>query len=131
MTLLLDTHILIWLALSGQPDARTAPDAVKNLVNDPDNRLFFSAASIWELAIKLGKREGFAHNPARLREGLLTNRYEELAITGAHVLAAGPLPPIHADPFDRIMIAQAMVENMLFVTADRQIARYDAPIRLV
>ena len=131
MTLLLDTHILIWLAMSGQPGARVAPDAVKELVNDPDNRLFFSAASIWELAIKLGKREGFAHNPARLRDGLLANRYEELAITSAHSLVAGTLPPIYADPFDRIMIAQAMVEEMTFVTADRQVARYSARIRLV
>ena len=131
MTLLLDTHILIWLALSGQPDARVAPDAVKELVNDPDNRLFFSAASIWELAIKLSKREGFAHNPARLRDGLLANLYEELAITSAHGLVAGALPPIHADPFDRIMIAQAMVEDMTFVTSDRQIARYPAQIHLI
>ena len=128
MTLLLDTHLLLWAAAN---DAMMSA-AADQLVQDPANTLWFSAASIWEVAIKRGlDRPDFRTDPGVLRGGLLENGYRELAVEGRHCLPLMTLPPLHADPFDRILIAQAMVEAMTLVTADRKVAAYPGPIRLV
>lgn len=128
MRLLLDTHLLLWAA---QKSARM-PSAASNLIADLDNELVFSVASIWEFGIKYAKAPNeFDTSPNELREGLLQNGYLELAIAGKHVLAISSLPALHGDPFDRILIAQAMVEGIMLLTADPLIARYPGPIRKV
>ncbi len=128
MKLLIDTHLLLWAA--AMPE-RLSPRAVARL-EAPENRLLFSAASLWEIAIKatLG-RSDFTVDPRRLRQGLIDNGYEELPLTGAHALALADLPAIHKDPFDRILIAQAKVEGLALLTADAALARYGAPVEMV
>jgi len=102
------------------------------LLGDPGIGLLFSAASMWEIAIKsrLGRAD-FLVNGRLLRRGLLDNGYEELPITSEHALAIDALPPIHGDPFDRILIAQATIEGIELLTADQVVARYPGPIRMV
>jgi PIN domain nuclease of toxin-antitoxin system len=92
----------------------------------------FSAASFWEIAIKLGLgREDFQVDPGLLRRGLLDNGYNELLIGSDHAIAVNSLPRLHKDPFDRILVAQAIVEGILLLTADPLIAQYPGPIRRV
>ena len=128
MNLLLDTHILLWAA--GRPDR--LPADVSKLITSIDNALWFSVASIWEIVIKRGLgRDDFRVDPARLRRRLIENGYSELAVLGSHVIAVQSLPAIHRDPFDRILIAQAIDEGLTLLTADAGVAAYPAPIRLV
>lgn len=102
------------------------------LITDPAAQLLFSAASIWEVAIKSSLRGGGGlPDPHVLRSALREHDYAELAVTGAHAAAVALLPPIHKDPFDRILIAQAQVEGIALLTTDRAIGRYPGPIRLV
>ncbi len=134
MRLLLDTHILLWAAGAG-PDATDLgemPKAAEELIVDPANEMVFSAASIWEVAIKasLG-RSDFRADAYMLRRGLLDNGYEELPITGGHAAAVSQLPPIHKDPFDRLLIAQATAEGLTLLTADALLSSYPGPIRKV
>lgn len=128
MKLLLDTHLLLWAA--GQPN-RLTPVAQK-LIDTPANDLLFSAASIWEVAIKraLG-RSDFEADPRLLRRGLLDNGYNELPILSDHVVAIESLPPIHKDPFDRLLVAQANVEGITLLTADSIVAQYPGPVRML
>jgi PIN domain nuclease of toxin-antitoxin system len=128
MKLLLDTHILLWAA--GEPDRLS--DETRAFLGDPGNELMFSAASMWEIAIKsrLGRTD-FQVSARLLRRGLLDNGYEELFIKSEHALAIDSLPPIHSDPFDRILIAQVTIEGIQLLTADEVIARYPGPIRTV
>lgn len=128
MHLLLDTHLLLWAA--GMPD-RLSNEAIA-LIEHPSNVLVFSAASLWEITIKRGLgRSDFRVQPELLRRGLIENGYRELAISGPHAMAVGHLPPLHKDPFDRLMVAQAEYEGLLLLTADETVARYPGPIRLV
>jgi len=126
MRLLLDTHLLLWAA--GEPDK--LPAAARDMIEDPAHQLFFSAASLWEIAIKqaLG-RPDFRADPALLRRGFLDNGYTELAITGRHAVAVAGLPPLHKDPFDRMLIAQAVADGLLLLTSDPAVARYPGPIQ--
>jgi PIN domain nuclease of toxin-antitoxin system len=126
--LLLDTQLLLWAA--GQPD-RLSPRARKLLAN-PDHELLFSAASLWEIASKrtLG-RDDFRVEPRLLRRGLLDNGYLELAVTSQHAVSIDALPSLHRDPFDRLLLAQAITEGITLLTADAQLARYGAPVRKV
>ena len=128
MKLLLDTQLLLWAA--GQPE-RLSPRAKRQL-NDPANELLFSAASIWEITIKtsLG-RDDFRVEPRVLRRGLLDNGYVELPITSEHAVNVNAFPPLHKDPFDRLLLAQALVEGITLLTADAQLARYRGPVRKV
>ncbi|HET7611228.1 MAG TPA: type II toxin-antitoxin system VapC family toxin [Rhodanobacteraceae bacterium] len=128
MRLLLDTHLLLWAA--GQP--KKLPAAARKLIANPRNSLCFSAASLWEIAIKnaLG-RDDFQADPGVLRRGLLESGYEELPITGDHAMAVAVLPALHGGPFDRMLVAQAAVEGMTLVTADAQVAKYPGSIRRV
>jgi len=128
MKLLLDTHVLLWAA--GEPNRLS--HEIRELLGDPENELLFSAASMWEITIKSGLgREDFQVNARLLRRGLLDNGYEELPIKSEHALAIDALPPIHRDPFDRILIAQATIEGIELLTADQVVARYPGPIRMV
>lgn len=126
MKLLLDTHLLLWAA--GEPN-RLSP-MVRRLLNHSENELVFSAASLWEIAIKcsLG-REDFKVDARLLRRGLLDNGYVDLPVTGEHAVAVEGLPAIHKDPFDRILIAQATVEGITLLTVDPLVAKYPGPIR--
>lgn len=125
MKLLLDTHLLLWLAL----DSSKLSTRARSVIEDASNNLFFSAASIWEVAIKRGlDRDDFTVDPHLLRRGLLDNGYEELAIDSRHAVATLALPPLHKDPFDRILVAQAIVEGITLTTADEAVARYPGTI---
>ena len=127
MSFLLDTQVLLWAA--GVPD-RLPADA-RTLIEDPATALLYSAASLWEVTIKNGLgRAGFSADPRLLRRGLLENGYTELAVTGAHAVAADALPPIHKDPFDRLLVAQAQIEGVTLITADEVVGRYPGPIRV-
>jgi PIN domain nuclease of toxin-antitoxin system len=125
---LLDTQIVVWAALETH---RLRP-TVRALLEDPTNGFMFSSVVIWEVTIKaaLG-RKGFTVDPRLLRRGLLNNGAAELAITSDHGLAVADLPPLHKDPFDRIQVAQARVEGLVFLTADDKIAAYGSPVELV
>jgi PIN domain nuclease of toxin-antitoxin system len=128
MKLLLDTHLLLWAA--GQPDRLSRK--ARTLLENPAHELLFSAASIWEIAIKRGLgRDDFRVDPRLLRRGLLDNGYEELPITSEHALAIGTLPPLHKDPFDRVLIAQSLAEGITLLTVDPVLAQYPAPVQLV
>lgn len=128
MNLLLDTHLLLWTAF--RPQRISAP--ARTLIEDPVNTLWFSAASIWEVAIKRAlDRPDFRAEPSVLRAGLLANGYSELAIDGRHCLSLVSLPRLHDDPFDRLLLAQAMSEGILLLTADRRLAAYDGPVELI
>ena len=112
MKLLLDTQLLLWAA--GQ------------------NELVFSAASLWEVAIKssLG-REDFRVEPRLLRRGLLGNGYVELPVTSQHAVSIDGLPPLHKDPFDRLLLSQALSEGITLLTTDSALAGYPGPVRKV
>jgi PIN domain nuclease of toxin-antitoxin system len=126
--LLLDTQLLLWAA--GEPERLSA--RARKLLEDPRHEPLFSAASLWEIAIKrtLG-RDDFQVEPRVLRRALLDNGYLELPVTSQHAVHLDALPPLHKDPFDRLLLAQAMVEGIPLLTADGQLARYGAPVRKV
>ncbi len=128
MKLLLGTHLLLWVA--GEP-GRLSTEA-RNLIDDPKNELLFSAASLWEVVIKRGLgREDFKVDPRLLRRGLLDNGYSELPVVSDHVVAIDSMPRIHKDPFDRVLVAQAIVEGITLLTTDSLLAQYPGPIRTV
>lgn len=128
MILLLDTHVLLWAA--GNPERLST--TAREMLEAPDNELLFSAASVWEIAIKFGLgREDFRVEPRRLRRGLIDNGYREIAVASEHAVALDLLPPLHRDPFDRLLVAQAHVEGVTLLTADAQVAQYPGPIRLI
>lgn len=128
MKFLLDTHILLWAA--GLPGK--LPRAARKIIEEPDNLLLFSPVNLWEIVIKrsLG-RDDFQVDPRLLHRGLRDNGYEELPVTGGHALAAGDLPPLHKDPFDRMLVAQSIEEGVTLLTSDPVVARYPGPIRKV
>jgi PIN domain nuclease of toxin-antitoxin system len=122
---LLDTHLLVW-SISASARLSTAAKAA---IADPHVDIMFSAVNVWEVAIKnaLG-RPDFDVEPSHFRETLLEIGYEELPVTSIHALELPALPKLHRDPFDRMLIAQALAEDFELVTADRQIARYPGRI---
>ncbi len=127
MKLLIDTHVLIWAAAGME----LVPKAAKALMADPAAALYFSVASLWEIAIKrsLGRAD-FQIDARILRRGLIDNGYHEIAILSAHVVAIDTLPPIHKDPFDRLLIVQAQVEGITLLTNDALLTRYPGSIQL-
>ena len=128
MKLLLDTQLLLWAA--GQPD-KLSP-AAKRLLSSPRSELLFSAASLWEISIKNGLgRDDFRADARLLRRGLMDNGYLELPVTGEHAVAVDLLPRLHKDPFDRLLLAQALSEGMTLVTSDAALARYPGPVKKV
>lgn len=126
MKLLLDTHILLWAAAG----ADQLPSKAKALIEDTGNQLFFSSASLWEIAIKntLGRAD-FKVDLAVLRRNLLENGFEEIAINSSHAMSVATLPEVHKDPFDRMLLAQTQVEGVTLMTADRQLGGY--PVALI
>ncbi|MDE0114141.1 MAG: type II toxin-antitoxin system VapC family toxin [Albidovulum sp.] len=128
MTLLVDTHLVLWAAYTPE---RLSPTALAR-VTDEEQLPHVSAASIWEVVIKAGLgRADFKVDPAKLRAGLAVNGWTELPITTGHALEVAKLPPLHADPFDRILIAQARREGWPLITRDRALEGYGPPVELV
>ncbi len=128
MNLLLDTHLLLWAA--SEPECLS--DKARDLLLDPANQLVFSSASLWEITIKNAlDRPDFKVDSRRLWRMLSVSGYRELSVTGEHAVAVSELPTIHKDPFDRILIAQARVEGLLLLTADKLVAKYGEGVREV
>jgi PIN domain nuclease of toxin-antitoxin system len=126
LRLLLDSHLLLWAASEPERISVEARDLIAA------SERYFSAASVWELAIKsaLGRTD-FVVDVAALYDGLRANQYGELPVTSAHALFTTSLPPLHKDPFDRILVAQAIVEGLTLLTADPVVARYGGAVRKV
>ncbi len=126
MTLLLDTHVLLWALMS--PD-RLRP-GLRSVLIAADTQVLFSAASVWEIAIKraLGRLD-FGFEPETVAQAALDTEFEELPVRHTHAARVRHLPPLHADPFDRLLLAQAQCETALLVTADRALMNYPAPLR--
>jgi PIN domain nuclease of toxin-antitoxin system len=125
MKLLLDTHILLWAASA----PHKLPPKMRALIEDENNELFFSAASLWEIVIKnrLG-RSDFVVDPRVFRTALMDHGYQEIAISSEHVLMVHDLPPIHKDPFDRILVAQGIIEGMGLLTVDQMVIDYGGTV---
>ena len=125
MRFLLDTRILLWAA--GPYDKLSRK--TRQLLDDPDNILVFSTASLWEIVIKRNQRDDFAVDPRELRRALLDNGYEELGITSQHAFAVEDLPSLHKDPFDRMLVAQSRAEGIVLLTVDAQVLRYQGLVQ--
>ncbi len=124
---LLDTHLLLW----SQQDPERLPAAFLELIVSPDTEPTFSTASIWEVAIKHSQqRADFKVQPGLLRGRLAESGFGELPVLGEHAVAVAALPWVHKDPFDRLLVAQSIVEGIELLTVDRTLARYPGPIRV-
>ena len=119
--LLLDTHVFLWWRVND----RRLSLAIRNAIASADV-VFVSAASAWEAAIKIAL--GRLSIPDTLESGVEDSGFEKLPILFSHAEAAGALPAYHQDPFDRMLIAQALVENLTLVSHDRRMERYDVPV---
>ena len=128
MKLLLDTHLLLWTAENSPRLSKNA----RSFLSNKNNEFYFSVASLWEIAIKSGRgRNDFLVDARLLRRELLDNDYNELPIISEHVIAVDTLPPIHKDPFDRLLIAQATVEGITLLTVDSVLTQYSGPVQKV
>lgn len=126
--ILFDTHLVLWAAFA----QRKMPVAMREVLDDETTTPLLSVVAVWEVAIKAAKpRSNLPGDPRVLRRAMLEHGWHELQVTGEHALAAGALPPIHGDPFDRMLMAQATVEGALLLTVDKTVARYPGPVRLV
>ena len=122
MKLLLDTHVLLWAML----DSPALPARFAVAIAAPDAELFVSAATVWEIAIKRGL--GKLSVPDDLFDHALDAGCVALPVTWAHALAVERLPALHADPFDRLLIAQARIERLTLVSADRVFGSYNVAL---
>ena len=128
MRFLVDTQIALWALLS---DGRLSRPA-RQILNNMTNECMFSVSSIWEIAIKRALRKpDFLYDPREIRRQLITNGYSEITIQSQHVVAVDSLAPIHKAPFDRILIAQAIVEGITLLTANPVVAKYPGPIKRI
>ena len=121
MKLLLDTHVFLWW---NQNDSRLQ-SVHRQAIRLPENLVYVSAASIWEIGIK--RKIGKLAFAGSVSDAIGRHRFEPLAISVEHAEAAGSLPAIHSDPFDRLLIAQAQIEGLTLVTVDQQILLYQVP----
>jgi PIN domain nuclease of toxin-antitoxin system len=128
MRILLDTHLLLWaVGKSGRLDPQTA-----DTLSDPSNDVLFSAVSIWEIAIKLRLgRPDFDFSPDAMRRGALRTGFVELPITSSTAATVAALPLLHRDPFDRLLVAQAIAEPAILYTADARLSAYSELVRRV
>lgn len=128
MRLLLDTHLLLWAVATSK---RLPPEARK-ILEDGTNEAYYSAASIWEIAIKSSiARKDFRVDLDALRSALPKMQLVELPITASHAAAVTRLPPIHQDPFDRLLVAQSLAEPLTLLTNDALLAEYGDTVRVV
>ena len=125
---LVDTQLLLWNVYG----SKKLPARVARLFRDGRHQFFYSAASLWEIAIKAARgREDFAADVAEIRDALEENGFHELAIAGEHAVALSKLPAIHGDPFDRMLVAQCLAEPMALITSDARLAAYPGTIEVV
>ena len=128
MTFLLDTQLLVWSITQ----ADRVSFQTRALINSSENRPFYSAVSIWEVAIKYSlRRPDFTVDPQELKFNLDDSGFRELPIRCEHTFAIHDLPRIYRDPFDRLLVAQAIVEGLTLLTVDSVLAQYPGPVRLV
>jgi Uncharacterized protein conserved in bacteria len=125
---LVDTQLLLWNVYG----SRKLPAPVARLFRDGRDQFFYSAASLWEIAIKAARgRKDFTADTAAIREQLEENGFHELPVSAQHAVALSLLPPIHGDPFDRMLVAQAITEPMALITTDERLAAYPGTIEVV
>lgn len=122
MRILADSHVLLWWLENPQRLSASARAAI----TDPANDVCFSAASVWEIGLKVGK--GKLRIDGDFVALLENDGFEPLAVTTAHVSSSLTLPPLHGDPFDRMLIAQALAEGLVLATRDAVITHYDVPV---
>ena len=128
MRVLLDTHVLLW-ALA---EPRRLDKEVRVTIESGDNEVLFSAASIWEIAIKTGLgRSDFAFDPAEIARAALDTGFIELPVRSNAAALVGGLPLLHRDPFDRLLVAQAIVEPASLYTTDQQLVPYSDLVRCI
>ncbi len=128
MRILLDTHLLLWAMAA----SRKLPRDVKSQLLDPHNDIYYSAASLWEIAIKRGlQRADFRIDIEALMEALPASGFLELPVTAAHAAGVARLPPIHKDPFDRLLVAQSMAEPLTLLTNDAVLADYWDGVKVI
>jgi PIN domain nuclease of toxin-antitoxin system len=126
MRFLLDTHLLIWSV----SDLQRIRASTRRLLEDENNELFFSVISLWEIGVKRAlTRADFDFDPHLLRAVLLSRGFREISVTAEHVLAVDQLPPIHRDPFDRLLLCQTLVEGLTLLTKDERILKYPVSVR--
>ncbi|QTX05957.1 type II toxin-antitoxin system VapC family toxin [Agromyces archimandritae] len=125
---MLDTQLLLWAAY----EPERLPDAARAHIEDEANAIWFSAASIWEVGIKqpMGRAD-FTVDARVLRRGLIETGYLELPITSEHAIEAAALPPLHRDPFDRMLVGQSRVEGVTLLSSDAMVAAYGSPVQQV
>jgi len=128
MRLLVDTHLLLWAVAR----SRRLPKQARRLLENPRNEVHYSAASLWEIAIKLGlRRSGFNLELGEVRRALAEMGFVELPVTGAHAERLVALPPIHKDPFDRMLVAQSQSEPLILLANDDALAGYGDLVNVV
>src|SRR5581483_2906342 len=128
MRLLLDTHVLLWAVAA----SRRLPKSTRALLLDAENEVFYSAASVWEMSIKASlRRSDFKIDVEEFHASLPQAAFSELAVRSVHTVAVSKLPPVHRDPFDRILVAQAMLEPLVRLTNDVILTKYPAPVRMI
>ena len=128
MRLLVDTHLLLWAAAK----SRRLPKEARRLLEDPANEVFFSAASLWEIVIKAALRKpDFKVDVTLLRHALAEMGFAELPVSGTHAERLASLPPIHKDPFDRMLVAQSLAEPLVLLTNDGVLADYGDVVKVV
>ena len=128
MRVLVDTHLLLWAVAS----SRRLPKEARSLILYTANEVFYSAASVWEVAIKSTlRRRGFKANLTVLVRALAQSGFSELPVTAAHVARVTGLPAIHRDPFDRLLVAQSLAEPMTLLTNDAVLLGYGPLVQLV
>lgn len=128
MRILLDTHVVLWAVTADSQLGQTA----RRMLLDPDNQVYVSAATLWEVAIKHRKHpQVMPIAPDVLIQACIESGFNWLDVNVHHAQATAQLPLLHADPFDRMLVAQAMQEPMVLLTRDRQISAYSELVRLV
>jgi PIN domain nuclease of toxin-antitoxin system len=128
MRVLLDTHVLLWAL--GEP--RRLDAETRGTIESGDTEVLFSAASIWEIAIKSGLgRTGFVFDSAEIARAAIDTGFSELAVRANAAALVGRLPLLHRDPFDRLLVAQAIVEPATLYTADQQLVGYSDLVKRI
>jgi PIN domain nuclease of toxin-antitoxin system len=126
--MLVDTHLLLWAVAS----PRRLPKGARSLLLDAANEVFYSAASIWKVAIKSAlRRRDFEANPTVLVRALAQSGFAKLPVTAAHAARVAGLPAIHRDPFDRLLVAQSLAEPMTLLTNDAVLVGYGPLVQVV